>query len=109
MSNIGRQGAAKKKILPIVVHSQGLHVAPVKLQEASERAHQTKCVRVCSAERTISADTANIVARIPPIELFMEERTVNYYCTTQHEHRLWKREACKTSEMGAHTINGRKK
>lgn len=86
MPNIGGPRASKRRILISVVQSQLLYAAPVwhkitenqKLLRRFTRLQRIMCIRVCSGYRTISADAADVIAGVPPIELLIKERVETY-------------------------------
>lgn len=86
MPNIGGPGAAKRRMLCSVVHSQMLYAAPAWYSVTTNRRVLQKltslqrklCIRICSAYRTTSTDAVGVIAGIPPIELQILERRERY-------------------------------
>lgn len=86
MPNIGGPRASKRKVLSSVVHSQILYGAPVwyniienkKLVQKLTTLQRKITLRICSAYRTVSAESACAISGTPPIELQILERRERY-------------------------------
>lgn len=86
MPNVGGPGAAKRRTLCSVVHSQILYAAPVWYTVVANKRVLQKLIslqrkvsiRICSAYRTISTEAVGVIASIPPIELQIVERRDRY-------------------------------
>lgn len=84
--NIGGPGENKRRILQTVADSIVLYAAPIwagclkykNVRRGLLMKQRKFSLRVCSAYRTVSMEAANVMARVIPIDLQIEERAKCY-------------------------------
>jgi endonuclease/exonuclease/phosphatase family metal-dependent hydrolase len=86
MSNVGGPRQGRRQMLAAVVGSVMLYAAPIwakamrinRARDRLQRVQRRMALRVCCAYRTVGAQKAGVLARLPPIELVVEDRLRRY-------------------------------
>ncbi|XP_066904186.1 uncharacterized protein [Halyomorpha halys] len=99
MPNVGGPKESSRRLQATVVLTIMLYAAPIQKEAVVTKSYRRQmvslyrivCLRTVSAFRTVSYEAVCVIARMPPVELLVEERSRHYgRCLSFSREEEWK-------------------